>query len=122
MVQLAVMFDILRDSSFGTVLNYASNGRLLPFRDQKADYVVPARYLLAATPSTIADNDLGMECRSRTLSSTTRRESIDFGPKALEAGELALSDNAVPKKRAELADPSIIIVDWDGPEDPDNPK
>ncbi|GAA5828425.1 hypothetical protein JCM11251_006242 [Rhodosporidiobolus azoricus] len=37
--------DILRDSTFGVIVNYLSNGRLFPFADQRPDYVVPERYL-----------------------------------------------------------------------------
>lgn len=43
--------DLLRDSVFGQLVNYASKGKLLPYEDQKPGYVVPARYLLPS-PST----------------------------------------------------------------------
>ncbi|BGP38653.1 hypothetical protein JCM10450v2_002603 [Rhodotorula kratochvilovae] len=36
--------DLVRDSTFGQLVNYLSNGRLLPYADQRPDYVVPARY------------------------------------------------------------------------------
>jgi DHA1 family multidrug resistance protein-like MFS transporter len=37
--------DLLRDSTFGFLVNYASGGRLFPYADQRPDYVVPQRYL-----------------------------------------------------------------------------
>ncbi|GAA5899882.1 hypothetical protein JCM8208_005531 [Rhodotorula glutinis] len=39
------MLDLVRDSTFGQIVNWASKGRLLPYADQRSDYVVPARYL-----------------------------------------------------------------------------
>ncbi|KAM0788496.1 hypothetical protein ACM66B_001628 [Microbotryomycetes sp. NB124-2] len=42
--------DIVRDSTFGQLVNWASNGRLLPYEDQRPGYVVPAKYLVAPSP------------------------------------------------------------------------
>ncbi|ORY62710.1 major facilitator superfamily domain-containing protein, partial [Leucosporidium creatinivorum] len=38
------MFDILRDSTLGQLINYFSRGRLLPYADQRPGYILPARY------------------------------------------------------------------------------
>ncbi|GAA5914478.1 MFS transporter [Sporobolomyces salmoneus] len=43
--------DLLRDSVFGQIVNYASNGRYLPYEDQRPGYQVPARYLLPSSSS-----------------------------------------------------------------------
>ncbi|GAA5958694.1 hypothetical protein JCM3765_006006 [Sporobolomyces pararoseus] len=43
--------DLLRDSIFGQLVNYASKGRLLPYEDQRPGYVVPARYLASSASS-----------------------------------------------------------------------
>lgn len=43
--------DLVRDSVFGQLVNYATNGRLLPYADQKPGYVVPS-YLVDAPAST----------------------------------------------------------------------
>ncbi|GJN87518.1 hypothetical protein Rhopal_000469-T1 [Rhodotorula paludigena] len=37
--------DIVRDSTFGQLVNWASKGRFFPYADQRADYVVPEKYL-----------------------------------------------------------------------------
>ena len=38
--------DLVRDSSFGQLVNWLSNGRYCPYADQKPGYVIPERYLL----------------------------------------------------------------------------
>ncbi|KAM0788520.1 hypothetical protein ACM66B_001648 [Microbotryomycetes sp. NB124-2] len=40
-----MVWDIVRDSSFGQLVNLATNGKIFPFEDQKPGYVIPARYL-----------------------------------------------------------------------------
>lgn len=43
------MWDILRESMLGEAANRLSGGRLLPFPEQRPDFVIPERYL--ASPS-----------------------------------------------------------------------
>jgi len=43
--------DILRDSTFGNIVNYLSKGRYLPYEDQKPGYTVPQRYLTPSSPA-----------------------------------------------------------------------
>ena len=45
----AMGLDIVRDSTLGQIVNRLSGGSLLPYPDQRADYVVPRRYLLDDT-------------------------------------------------------------------------
>lgn len=40
--------DIVRDSAFGQLANWLSNGRYCPYADQKPTYEIPERYLLQA--------------------------------------------------------------------------
>lgn len=40
--------DLVRDSSFGQLVNWLSEGRYCSYADQKPDYVIPERYLLPA--------------------------------------------------------------------------
>ncbi|KAJ6499548.1 major facilitator superfamily domain-containing protein [Mycena vitilis] len=37
--------DLLRDSTIGQIVNYLSSGRLLPYPEQRPDYVVPKHFL-----------------------------------------------------------------------------
>ncbi|GAA6031821.1 hypothetical protein JCM8097_002007 [Rhodosporidiobolus ruineniae] len=43
--------DLVRDSTFGNLVHYFSNGRLFQYADERDDYVIPERYL----PSTSID-------------------------------------------------------------------
>ena len=47
------MFDILRESTVGELLNKFSGGRIPPYADQRPDFVIPERYL-ATSSSTSA--------------------------------------------------------------------
>ncbi|BGP46833.1 hypothetical protein JCM10450v2_002683 [Rhodotorula kratochvilovae] len=51
------MLDIVRDSTFGQIVNYASRGRLLPYADQRDDYIVPPKYLWRRSSATGAPLD-----------------------------------------------------------------
>lgn len=42
------MWDILRESTVGEIVNYFSGGRILPYPDQRTDYVIPERYLASS--------------------------------------------------------------------------
>jgi MFS transporter, DHA1 family, multidrug resistance protein len=99
------MLDIFRDSAFGTVLNYLSGGRILPFRDQLPGYQIPERYLLrpddASNPVTRVPSTTNDEKRPVSASDpeaqTGKQEGIVAAP----------------------IDP--YLVDWDGDDDQDNP-
>ncbi|KAF9511080.1 hypothetical protein BS47DRAFT_1373151 [Hydnum rufescens UP504] len=91
------MFDIIRDSTFGTLVNHLTGGRVLPYRDQLPNYQIPERYLKSLRDSTVPS------------SPATRVPSFvegDVAKKDPEAAHIKL-------------DP--YIVDWDGDDDPDNP-
>ncbi|GAA5868162.1 hypothetical protein JCM1840_006163 [Sporobolomyces johnsonii] len=72
------MLDIFRDAPLGQVLNWASGGKILPYREERPDYQVPERYLLRSSRAG-DDNSL-----SRTVDNdhveanrTSARDSID---------------------------------------------
>ncbi|GAA5852758.1 hypothetical protein JCM8547_002618 [Rhodosporidiobolus lusitaniae] len=46
-----MVYDIVRDSQAGFLVNYFSSGRLFPYDDQRSDYVVPERYLAKSASS-----------------------------------------------------------------------
>ncbi|GAA6002012.1 hypothetical protein JCM10207_003037 [Rhodosporidiobolus poonsookiae] len=51
-----MVLDIVRDSTFGQIVNFASKGRFFPYADQRPDYVVPQRYLAESSfPRTISE-------------------------------------------------------------------
>ena len=111
------MSDMLRDSMFGTVVNWASGGRILPFRDQKPDYVVPARYYDTTSPAlSDAEPEKGSSCSS-TIDPIEQRGDAGL---ALSVDEEKSVGATVMSPPAEPNDP--YLVGWDSPDDPDNPK
>ncbi|BGP30830.1 hypothetical protein JCM10296v2_002587 [Rhodotorula toruloides] len=67
--------DIIRDSTFGQLVNWASRGRYFLYADQRPDYIVPARYLPHASP---LDSPSRLEARSPTPKS--REETLVNAP------------------------------------------
>lgn len=39
------MLDLFRETAFGQLLNSLSNGRILPYPEQRSDFTLPAKYL-----------------------------------------------------------------------------
>ena len=116
------MFDLVRDSTVGGFLNHISNGRILPYPDQRPGYQLPKRYELAQPktedseksspsrgpgPTRLGDPELG------ELESPTPDDADIAASKQTRLSQVTVTavDNA--------ADP--YLIDWDGPEDPDNP-
>jgi DHA1 family multidrug resistance protein-like MFS transporter len=125
------MKDIIRDSSVGQILNYLSNGRILPYADQRPDYVVPERYLLtpsranSASAATLnGDATPAQAGRQLDLFPTTDTIVAPDAPSTdLEKGidqEHPKKDlNPEPWEKATV--PSAYLVTWDGDDDPDRP-
>ncbi|GAA6005794.1 hypothetical protein JCM11491_004013 [Sporobolomyces phaffii] len=92
--------DLVRDSVFGNLVNYASGGRYLPYEDQKPGYVVPARYLAPQTQSGLPT--------SRTISQApTAASSVASPPETLVNAngickELAKEDEAADSEKKRL--------------------
>lgn len=66
------MWDIIRESTAGEIVNFLSGGRLLPYPDQRPDFVVPERYLAS---SSMARDDTAQT--RATLTSNKPRDAID---------------------------------------------
>lgn len=63
------MWDIIRESTVGEILNRVSGGRILPYPDQRSDFVIPEKYLLS--PTITPDNTAQAYA---TLTSNTPRD------------------------------------------------
>lgn len=109
------MLDLFRDSTVGQVINHLSGGKLLPYEDQKPGFQMPSRH--------VAGSDSPRDSLSTRVPS---RQESPKGTKQLEAGVPAADDStaALEKKVAEAAAavPHEFIVDWWGPDDPENPR
>jgi DHA1 family multidrug resistance protein-like MFS transporter len=153
------MIDLIRDSTVGQIINTLSAGRLLPYADQRPDYVVPARYNLPGTSatSTICGNQTpnprqsesgdvhpssilpsALDSALRNSLGSTRTLVKEVGPNGaenenksnpqavvegdvedLEKGKTQLETKVEQVTESEK-DP--YLVEWDGPNDPDNPR
>jgi len=163
------MIDLIRDSTVGQLINNLSHGRLLPYADQRADYVVPERYrhLSAQIPRTdttlddinhlteptpekgLSSDEKGLSSHdtsrlptrpaspspeavtSSQASAQTLVRDADISATAIEKTtdvEKGESPAETFKNNTAVADPELevktnpFLVDWDGPNDPDNPR
>ena len=128
------MFDILRESTVGELLNRVSGGRILPYPDQRSDFVIPERYLATSSPAststpitrvpsaaTLTDKASVVSGATATLARTTVAvEKVDTvrSDATLEAG---------PEPAEVVVDKSINtkgfqLVDWYEDDDSENPR
>lgn len=102
-----MVYDIIRDSSFGQLVNWASNGKYMPYADQRPNYKFPMSSTLVSQTST------------RVPSAAP---SIKDGGKAdVEKAEQEAPFGESPVPVDEIPE-NAYLVDWDGPNDPDNPR
>jgi MFS transporter, DHA1 family, multidrug resistance protein len=142
------MIDILRDSTVGQIINRISHGRLLPYPDQRPDYIVPEKYKVNSTRSPSPDpeksrlpkvtpelvppvavlNPDNASVRAHNRESfTSNTATVAHSGKDLEEGNASyetLKDKIdaedLHSELEKKSDP--FLVDWDGPEDPENPR
>nr|GAT43112.1 benomyl methotrexate resistance protein [Mycena chlorophos] len=112
--------DLIRDSTFGQIVNFASKGRIFPYPEQKPGYVVPARYLLRAKFA--GNGDTLPASDATTISDSRPPHDVTIPDTALQREETLVEDaekGQVPKD-GDIPDP--FIVGWDGDSDPENPR
>lgn len=123
--------DLIRDSTIGQLINLISDGKLLPFEDQKPGFVLRMPHQPVVQDDTASTTD---SVSTRVPSRVPTPDS----PKELEAGgpptkEVIVTENpaldedaatALARKTAELVAsmPPEFLVDWWGPDDPENPR
>lgn len=104
------MLDILRDSTVGGLINTLSQGRLLPFPDQRDDFQIPKRYLI----QNISQRNANPQPQALP-SAVCRPDSAEHSDqKTLPV--VSLSETAGSTTGNE------ILVDWYGEDDPENPR
>ena len=129
------MFDILRESTVGELLNRVSGGRILPYPDQQSDFVIPERYLATSspastsTPITRVPSAATLADKASVVSGTTAtpaRTNV-----AVEKVDTVRSDatlEAGPEPVEAVVDKSSVntkgfqLVDWYGDDDSENPR
>ncbi|KAJ7660023.1 major facilitator superfamily domain-containing protein [Mycena rosella] len=121
--------DLIRDSTIGQIVNYVSNGRLLPYPEQRPGYVVPKHFLL---PSSERKNYNAVASDAATLCGDhdkTKEGSQVSSPPDTEikreptASTLALDLESQQKQVDDATTvPDPYLVGWDGDSDPENPR
>lgn len=125
------MLDIIRDSTIGQIINLVSDGKYLPFEDQKPGFQ------LRMPHQPISESKDGLASRDSFSTRVPSRASTATSPKELEAGDVPVKSvvqeqpgldedaaTALARKTAELVAsmPPEFLVDWWGPDDPENPR
>ncbi|KAH9478397.1 Caffeine resistance protein 5 [Psilocybe cubensis] len=99
------MSDIFRDSTFGSLLNTLSNGRLFPYPEQRPDWVLPES--LRNSPAGRSSDDTHIEKPVTASAAHSTKSSTD-----LEKNPTEVTEKPVSVKPT---------VGWYGDDDPDNP-
>jgi DHA1 family multidrug resistance protein-like MFS transporter len=121
--------DLLRDSTFGFFVNQFSRGRFLPYRDQRPDYAIPARYLSTAATSVTLCGDPSRTTEPDVVSLPPRQQderTLVEEPGVCEARETLSTDVEKDERSSgengERTVPPAYLVNWEGADDPDNPR
>ena len=94
------LMSFIRDSFFGRLLYHVSGHKILGYKEEKPDYVIPEKYL----------NGGKNECLDQEIQSSLTLE-----------GNEAKTTKTKLCDEAESSEKAPIIVDFDGPDDPENP-
>lgn len=128
------MSDLLRDSVVGQFLNFVSGGRVLPYADQRDDFVVPAHFRTdgisrSASRATIVGDTSPPDLKKVV---SVEKSLSEFAAPTLTNADPEGGNPDLEKLRDELAiaklhpeqvteqDPNL--VGWYGPDDQDNPR
>lgn len=117
------MLHLVRESAVGQILNWASKGRILPYPDQRADFVVPSKYLKGAFDSQAPTLNTSASSRPAADANTlVDAEGVVKKTESQEGGGAGdLEKGAVdPELPPEIAAyPFLVEFDVN---DPDNPR
>lgn len=127
--------DLVRDSTFGFLVNYLSNGRFFPYAEQRPDYVVPERYLAASLSRRTSDSPFPRTfSEAPTLVSTTAPTPPKDAPtlvdepgtcaelgKAVDIEKQADKQESTPGSSPPLAEKYRWLVEFEE-DDPDRPQ
>lgn len=130
-ISLITMLDIIRDSTIGQIINLVSDGKYLPFEDQKPGFQLRMPHQPISEPKD------GLASRDSFSTRVPSRASTAASPKELEAGGVPVKQvieenpgidedaaTALARKTAQLVAtmPPEFLVDWWDANDPENPR
>lgn len=118
---------LLRESTIGQILNWATKGRVLPYPDQRPDYIVPARFLKGAFDSRASTLAPGGNSPRTQADNATLVDAEEAAAAALKVKNEGAAAEDLEKGASEPELPPAAIsaypylVTWDE-NDPDNPQ
>ena len=112
------MLHLVRESAVGQVLNWASKGRILPYPDQRADYVVPSKYLKG-----------GFDSQAPTLNASVSPRPAADANTLVDAEGVVKKTESQDLEKGAAVDPELppeiaaypFLVEFEE-NDPDNPR
>lgn len=107
----------------GQIIHHASKGKFLQYQEQSPSFVIPKKYLLASLPSPSARRSSRVaQLRADTIQSEASSTTTAFdrsGQSSPQGKEHNASEGKKPRSVGYEGEP--VIVDWYGPDDPENP-
>lgn len=108
------MTDLIRDTTFGQIVRFATGNKRLLYPEEHADFKVPDCYTTSARPS-------------RSSSRTAVADLADAPSKGKGDLEKANEDATKPVQASvsvagQRTDDGFVLVDWYGPQDPVRPQ
>ncbi|KAJ7138524.1 major facilitator superfamily domain-containing protein [Mycena crocata] len=120
--------DLIRDSTFGQIVNYLSSGRIFPYPEQRPDYVVPKHFLLPSSERAeleAATSDAATICGDTEKSKKGSQNSSPPDTEIRrESTMTTLAADIESQKQVDDATtvPDPYLIGWDGDSDPENPR
>lgn len=111
----------MRDAFFGRVVYHLSGKRLFNHPEERPDYVIPERYLGQTSQISVIEkkqnpDNIDSDDTNLQLERTRTRQSSVSNPEASGASGGEGSEKGEEDNNGE------ILVDWEGDDDPENPK
>lgn len=108
------MWDLFRDSTVGGFINHISNGKLLPYADQKPGYQLPELYTSGEKGASTPKDSIGSQ-------PAPGEPYLAEATKGGRNSDAELANSRLSQITVASGNINFNIVDWDGPDDPDFP-
>ena len=113
-----MVLDIIRDSTAGQVLNFISRGSLLPYADQRPDFVVPRSFL----PPLAFSSEKEVSPSIDDTEGLTSNADVERGLKTPDTQRKPESTIVDHPLDSEIPPADPFLVGWYGDDDQENPR
>lgn len=108
----------IRDSFWGRLIYDLSGHKYFNHKEDRHDYVIPEKYLTGVGSQSSEGKGVALTEKANTPTEATANNSTSS---QLDSIEKASPENANPTGTDDSSSSGQIIVEWDGPDDPENP-